>query len=74
MGIYSLIWPVFELVRDFINIHLIRKFQEQPIKTKGVMVMTILNLDVGFTDDEPIKGIFHFCPRMDFSEPFYNNK
>ena len=34
------IWPIFELVQDCIHIHLICKFQEHPIKTEGVMVMT----------------------------------
>ena len=34
------ILPVFELVQDFIHIHLICKFQEHPIETEGAMVMT----------------------------------
>ena len=34
------IWPVFKLVRDFIYVHLSCKFQEVPIKTEPVMVMT----------------------------------
>ena len=33
-------WPVFELFRDFIHVHLIRKFQEHPIKTEQVTLMT----------------------------------
>ena len=33
------IWPVFELLRDFIHAHFIGKFQEHLIKT-GVMVVT----------------------------------
>ena len=37
--INDLIWPVFELVRDFIHVHLKCKFQERLIKTEGVMVM-----------------------------------
>ena len=32
-------WPVFELVRDLIHIHLICMFQEHLIKTEGAMVM-----------------------------------
>ena len=35
------IWPVFELIRDFIHIHLIAKFQKHLIKIEGLMVMTI---------------------------------
>ena len=34
------IWPGFELIRDFIHTQLICKFQEHPIKTEGVIVMT----------------------------------
>ena len=32
--INDLIWPVFEVVRDFIHVHLICKFQEHPVKTE----------------------------------------
>ena len=37
------IWPVFEVVRDFNHVHIISKFQEHPIKTEGVIVMTKSN-------------------------------
>ena len=38
--ITDLIWPVFKLVSDFIHVHLICKFQADPIKTKQVTLMT----------------------------------
>ena len=37
------IWLGFELVRVFIHVHLICKFQEDPIKTEQVMMMTKSN-------------------------------
>ena len=39
------IWPGFELIRGFIYVHLICKFQEYPIKTEQVMLMTESNRD-----------------------------
>ena len=37
------IWPIFKLDQDFIHVHLICKFQEQPIKTEWLMQMTKSN-------------------------------
>ena len=37
------IWPDFKLIRDFIHVHLICKFQEDLIKTEWVMLMTKSN-------------------------------
>ena len=37
------IWPVFELVLDFIHVHIICKFQEHPIKTEWITMMTKSN-------------------------------
>ena len=37
------IWPVFKFMRDFIHVPLIIKFQEDPIKTKGDMLITKSN-------------------------------
>ena len=37
------LWPVFKLVRDFILVHLSCKFQEVPMKTEQVLVMTKSN-------------------------------
>ena len=34
----NLIWTVFEFVQDFIHVHLICKFLDDPIKTKQVML------------------------------------
>ena len=36
-------WPVFKLVRDFIHVHLISKFQEDLIKTEWLKLMTKSN-------------------------------
>ena len=41
--IYDPIWPVFKLAQDFIHVPLIIKFQEDPIKTEWVMLMTKTN-------------------------------
>ena len=41
--INDLLWTVFELIWDFINVPLICKFQEALIKTKQVMLMTKSN-------------------------------
>ena len=41
--INDLIWPVFELTRDFIDVYLICKFCEDLIKTELVMLMTKSN-------------------------------
>ena len=37
------IWAVFKIIRDCIHYHLICKFQEHPIKTQWVTLMTISN-------------------------------
>ena len=37
------IWPVFDLFRYFMHVHLICKFQEHPIKTEWVTLMTKSN-------------------------------
>ena len=37
--INDLIWPGFELIQDLIHVHLIGKFQDDPIKTEHVMLM-----------------------------------
>ena len=37
------IWPVFKLVQEFIHVHLICKFQDEPNKTDWVMLMTKSN-------------------------------
>ena len=37
------IWQLFELVQDFIHIHIITKFQEYPVKTEGVIVIITSN-------------------------------
>ena len=39
----DLIWPVLELVWDFIHVHLICKFREDPIKSERVTLMTKSN-------------------------------
>ena len=37
------IWPVFQSLREYIHVHLIYKFQEDPIKTEWVKLMTKSN-------------------------------
>ena len=44
------IWPVFEMIWDFIHVHLFCKFQEEPIKTEWVMLMTKSNR--GFSSNQ----------------------
>ena len=46
------IWPIFDLVRDFIHVHLICKFQENLIKNEWLMLMIKSNR--GFS---AIKGV-----------------
>ena len=41
--INNLIWPVLELIQDFIHAPLICKFQEDPVKIEQVMLMTKSN-------------------------------
>ena len=42
----DLIWPVYKLIWDFIHVYLIGKFQEKPIKTEQVTLMTMSNRKV----------------------------
>ena len=39
-AVLSPIWPNFELVRDVIDVHVTCKYEEDPIKNKGVRVLT----------------------------------
>ena len=37
------VWPVFEPIRDFIHAHIICKFQEDPLKTEWIALITMSN-------------------------------
>ena len=43
-NINNLIWTVLEFIQDFIYVHLTCKFQDDPIKTKRVMLMIKSNI------------------------------
>ena len=57
-------WPIFELTQAFIPNLLICKFQEHPIITKGLMLMTRSKIGI-FTNlgiDRPTWLVFKLSP------------
>ena len=43
------IWPNFELVRDFMDVLIICKYEEDPIKNEGARVVTTLYINISDT-------------------------
>ena len=60
LKINYLIWPVFELVRNFIHVHLKWKFQEDLIKTEWLMLMTVKQKFFSNQEDVTLRLMIRF--------------